>query len=772
MIKHYLKIAFRNMWKYKWQTFVSVVGLAVGFTCFAMAVLWIRYETTYDSFHKNADRIYSVYIPDPYSPIGITSHGSYPMAGYLKKTFPEIKHSTSICNNLRTSTITYGDTKCAVKGIEIDSSFFSMFDVKIIEGNMDFLIDRTKLAITEDKARQIFGNESPVGKEVTEGRNRAVICAVVTGWSGRRSNYSFDFLRLMEPYSWDVSLYCDALIELYPGVDVKAFRKKLGEHVVRRREGSEYTNISIIPVTEVYYKDPYITRDVQFEYVVVFAVAGSLLILCTLFNYLTLFISRFRLRQKELALRTVYGASGWSLFAMLSVEFVISLVVALALGLGFIDLVNPSFRAVSKVNLEVSAIFFESIIYLVAIIAVSLTVFFLTLAVFKRRTLNARIRSNKKMFRKTSITAQLTVSIIFAFCALIILKQMYHLRNTDLGFAFKNRGLVYVPTDYNNIKMLNDKIKQIPEIEETLSGYLPLLPERSNGYHIYNWDGKPENANYMETLNVCISEQFIKYYELKLSEGEFLDENGETNEVMINESLMKILGWDKAAGKSLNGKRVKGVVKNTYNWSPTISAKPVCYTRPTSYRDRRGNMRREDENPYILLKYNEGTWKTCRDKIQKIITEELPNIAPQFYNSKEEYNKFLKAENALFSILTVVAAVCMIVCVFGFVSIVSLTCEERRKEIAIRKINGATVKDILDIFFKEHLALLAVGALIAFPAGYIVMKRWLENYVVQTEINAWVYLSILLALFMAIVLCVGGRVYKTSCENPVDSIKS
>jgi ABC-type antimicrobial peptide transport system permease subunit len=102
---------------------------------------------------------------------------------------------------------------------------------------------------------------------------------------------------------------------------------------------------------------------------------------------------------------------------------------------------------------------------------------------------------------------------------------------------------------------------------------------------------------------------------------------------------------------------------------------------------------------------------------------------------------------------------------------VSLTCEERRKEIAIRKINGATIKDILDIFFKEYLTLLVLGAVIAFPVGYMIMKRWLESYVVQTTINAWIYISILLALIMAIVLCVGGKVYQTSRENPVDAIK-
>jgi ABC-type antimicrobial peptide transport system permease subunit len=150
--------------------------------------------------------------------------------------------------------------------------------------------------------------------------------------------------------------------------------------------------------------------------------------------------------------------------------------------------------------------------------------------------------------------------------------------------------------------------------------------------------------------------------------------------------------------------------------------------------------------------------------------------APQFNhylsNLEENYDLLLKSENTLLKLLTILSLVCIIICVFGFVSLVSLTCEERRKEIAIRKINGATIKDILDIFFKEYIALLVIGAVIAFPAGYLIMKRWLEDYVVQTPINAWVYAVILLALIMSIILCVGWKVYKTSTENPAEVVKS
>ncbi|MDR1129923.1 MAG: ABC transporter permease, partial [Prevotellaceae bacterium] len=170
MIKHYFKVAFRNLWKYRNQTFVSVAGLAVGFVCFAMATLWIRYEMTYDSFHKNADRIYCVNVPDVFSSTGITRRGiPFLLAGHLKSAFPEIANTTSI--GWRTSAdFEYEGIRQKGDILSIDSSFFSMFDIRIVEGSMEFLMPESdKTAITREKAMQVFGNESPVGKKIKWG---------------------------------------------------------------------------------------------------------------------------------------------------------------------------------------------------------------------------------------------------------------------------------------------------------------------------------------------------------------------------------------------------------------------------------------------------------------------------------------------------------------------------------------------------------------------------------------------------------------------------
>ncbi|MDR1897560.1 MAG: ABC transporter permease, partial [Prevotellaceae bacterium] len=675
MIHHYLKIAFRNLWKYKNQTFISVVGLAVGFTCFAMATLWIRYEMTFDGFHKNADRIYRVKMLDYFDSDG-SIRGPYLLAAYLKATFPEIAHAAP----LQIYRYSAADTKIEYEGVtypadvlDIDSSFFGMFEVKIVEGDMDFLIPESKkIAITREKARQLFGNENPIGKTIKM-RDDYAIGAVVTGFP-KQSNYPFDFLHgLTNGYG------VHTLIELLPGIDVETFGKKLYEHTVNHNKvnsGLDIVKMTVSPLTTPHK----MRKDVKFQHIVIFSVAGSLLILCTLFNYLTLFVSRFRIRLRELALRMVCGASNSSLFALLSVEFIISLIIALLLGLLFVQTAIPHFRQLSGIRLELSSIYLEALIYIAGIILFSLLAFLVVLTVFRRKTLNAAIRkSNKKLSRKISIVVQLIISICFAFCTTIIVKQMYYLHNTaDLGFAVKNRGSLTMMGDKIDVKMLDDKIRQIPGITETVAGISPLMVTGSGmRYRCDEWDDKPKDAELVIFDFASVSERFLEYYEIQLIEGEMLNDTDDKTTVLINESAAKALGWRTSAGKSF-GKddlyfKIKGVIKNIYAKAPTVIPDPFIYT----------HVRHESEPDHsILFKYAEGTWKTCRERIEKIVKEEYPNFWFRIHNAEEFYEGYLKSENTLLTLLTLISLVCVFICVFGFVSMVSLTCEERRKEIA------------------------------------------------------------------------------------------
>jgi ABC-type multidrug transport system fused ATPase/permease subunit len=510
MFKHYLTVAFRNLWKYKSQTLISVVGLAVGFTCFALATLWIRYEMTYDSFHKNADRIYCVSKlgASIFDPNETTRILPYQLAAYLEETFPEISHAIPITPYYLFDKIKIEEVEYPAHVFRIDSTFFNMFDVKIVAGNRDFLIPKGhKAAITREKALQLFGKEDPIGKTFKRWSEEWTICAIITGLP-KRSNYPFDFLYSLDKDGQWNSSQSEILIELASGVDVEAFGKKFYEHKIEK----SYTTISklsITPLKSIRYKDLNILREVKFEHIKLFALAGVLVILCSLFNYLTLFISRFRMRQKELALRQVCGASERSLFALLSVEFILTLLISLCFGLIFIQLVHHPFQALSEIQMELSAIYGETLLYIGVVILFSLLSFWMVLAVFRHRTINSVIRKGKKnVFRKVSVVVQLIISIGFAFCSIVIVKQMYFLHNSaNLGFTFKNRATIGIWFEKpDDIGVLENKIKQIPEIKETISGIQSLVPMNIRRMRsIDKWDGQQNDAQKIDIEDLQIT---------------------------------------------------------------------------------------------------------------------------------------------------------------------------------------------------------------------------------------------------------------------------
>ena len=805
MFKHNLKISFRNMRKYKNQTLISVIGLAVGFTCFALATLWIRYEMTFDSFHKNVGQMYVVYMPSSRSQTTYDRRTPNPLAAYLKETFPEIKDAVSLLPAYFGSRITVEGIEIQALTIRVDSSFFRMFDVKILDGNLDFLIpENKKIAITHEKARQFFGDENPIGKKVNDGREDLTVGAVVYGMI-KQSNYPFDLIKPFDNFMissmirnpdimWRISEY-STILELFPRTNIEAFEKKLYEH----NTGAERGNISrmtLTPLTKIRYTDPNIEREVKFQHVLIFGLSGLLVIFCSLFNYLTLFVSRFRIRQKEFALRVVCGASGVSLLSMLSLEFIITLLFAVILGFFMTHLVYKPFLTLSDIQMNLSDIFIESFIYVGGVIVVSLLAFWLILFIFRQRNLNLSIRrSNKKMFRKISVVVQLVISIGFAFCTIIILKQMFFLQNSgELGFSFKNKGSLMVYEEINEeaaraggisygntAEVLADKLRQIPEITDVVvppGGLSSLLPQGGrNSREITSWDDMPADVESISLERMPVSPEYVAFYDFQLIAGEMLTDSDPATSILLNESAVKAFGWHDPVGKHFDneGYKVKGVIKNVYNFAPTIQINPVFHvnqfagiTGITVFNDVSGN-RVMRAGRIVLFKFHEGLWESCKEKVEQLKNE---FVILNIYNTEEEYNKYLKSEKALIKLLSFVSAICVLICVFGFVSLVSLTCEERRKSIAIRKINGATAGDILAMFAKEYFLLLIIGAVIAFTTGYFIMQRWLENYAIRTNISAWIYLAIICVLALVIVLCVGWQVYKSSVENPAEVVKS
>ena len=309
MIPHYFKIAFRNLLKYKTQSIISIIGLAVGITCFALATLWIRYEMTYDTFHRRADDIYLVRAQLTITDGTLSNSMPYPAIEYLRKNISEIEDICGISpfkTNLR-----FKDKGGDLLAIEVDSAFIRMFDVRILQGNVNFLKKKSnEIAITEAVAKEWFGNESPLGKEIELGSRPCKVCAVVSGWS-QHSNLSYGALLPARHHpSWQSNSE-QIFVRILPDTDKSALQQRISSLDASSQEKENTLGkLNFTPITSLRYSD-YLQKDeivISFNYIRYFAMAGVLVIVCSLFNYLTLFVSRLRMRGRELGLRKVCGS--------------------------------------------------------------------------------------------------------------------------------------------------------------------------------------------------------------------------------------------------------------------------------------------------------------------------------------------------------------------------------------------------------------------------------------------------------------------------------
>ncbi|WP_129617500.1 ABC transporter permease [Bacteroides cellulosilyticus] len=771
MIQHYFKIAFRNILKYKTQSIISILGLAVGFTCFALANLWIHYEMTYDAYHEGADRMYILCKESVFGVNGYSTSMPYPASTLLKNDFPEVEAACAYTRWGQETDVKADGRVVRTCEMQADSCFMNMFNISVLSGSMDFMYSDEKIALTEDVAMRLFGSVDVLGKEVKNyNDDTRTVCAILANLN--HSNMTFGCWGQGEYFrKWQNDWYngsFEIIIKLRKGTNPIAFQRKLAANETKadpRDPHGVFENIRLIPLDEYHYSSINRYKSFQFYYLILFSVAGALVILCSLFNYLSLFITRMRIRSREIELRKVCGSSIGGVVILLFIEYLYIILLSGILGMALVEMALPAFKKMSGVT---GNIYGESLLYFVGILLLSL----LLLVPFAIRRSHIRNTGNKYMLRKVSIAFQLAIGLLVTFCIIVMMKQIYYLTNTDLGWERKNIAsinLLYPDKDFETIA---DKIKQFSCTKEVITGHCCLLPKSSGFSQSFkNWDGKEDGMKSIDMLSLWNCEKIVSFYNLQLLEGEMVKPT-ETNKIMINESAVKALGMSEPIGKKLyldnRAWTITGIIKDFHITAPTEPVQP--YTLITE--DILKNSGFSIGKGQILIKFHDGKWKELKNWIDSIFTYEYPEVRYKLYNTEEEYTGYLKSEDALIKLLSFIAIVCMLIAAFGIFSLVTLSCEQRRKEIAVRKVNGAAIKDILLMFVKEYMLLLIIASVIAFPVGYVLMKRWLENYVEQTVISAWIYFAIFGGIMIVIFACIGWRVWQAARQNPAEVIKS
>ena len=779
MITHNIELAFQQMKKYRLQSVVSIISLGIGFACFALAMLWIRYERTFDTQHPEADRLYVVYQKK-----GLSVRE--PLGEHLATILPEVETSTKLFQS--DEHILIEGVKHEIKDMECDSTLMELMDIEVIEGDRNFWMQKGQYAVTQEFATRVWGAESPIGKRFTTvwSDREKTIAAVVRGY-GRHSNVPFEMLYGKEGDDNWYSSRGYVLARLRPNVDGEAFMQKMDTFVVKvpdtvhdwgKGGAFDYSGLGAVPITEFRQvlsdsgETAWLsaaTGLVQFRHIRLIALAGILLILSGLLNYLTLFLNRIFIRQREVVLRTVFGATTRNIMTMLFTEYALLLVIALGCGLFFMEALLPWFRGLTGIATARPAIYAETLIYSAVVMVAGFLLSAPVIGYFRRRSAQHSLQGRGAQhtyqnFRKVSVVVQMIISISFIFCTVVMMMQLEKLRHTNPGFERQNMAVLHLYND-NDRQAMAQHLNEMPEIKEWHEGY-SLFPRNSMIGFGLGVGGTSMEKRINSTM-VLGAKDYQQFYGLRLKEGRWIEE-GDKDGAVVTESMVKELDVESPIGIRLElskeeGYTIVGVVEDIYYRGPTDKAENHLFCNDL-YRSSYG------DGDY-LIKYHPGTWESLRKKLTGLLDNpETGKVTYRLQNCEEEYDKIILSELTLRQLMAAVSMVCILISLFGIWSMIMLNCEQRRKEIAVRKVFGATAGQVLWQFFSEYMLLLVIAAFVAFPIGYVCMKPWVEQYVLQTTMPWWLFAGIFLAVALLVNLCIGWRVWKTAHAHPADEI--
>ena len=851
MFLHYLKIALRNIRKYALQNTVSVIGLAAGFVCLSLSSVWLYYENSFDRFHKDADRIYTLKL----------SYDSNPVVDQLSQKYADnltgmgnlgIRGVSQAIDAAQTTYFRYEKEHEGYLEIQVDSVFCDMFGIELKKGDWSFMGDPTQIAISEKYAQRIFADNDPIGKKI-DGRT---VAAVLKDFR-KPTILQFDVMSYREVlYEFDTSnvsglmfyknlnkmIQSNFFVKLKEGVDydglMDMLRNSQNEYAVLNASIMDILNSGnpFIPIKDVHLSSIKENSYVSYRTMSLFCMASILIMLCSLFNILIFFINTLKGRDREAALRIVHGASMRDLVRMFSFEMSILVIAGLVVGMILIwGLKEPYIRLVD-ITMPAGFLVTSSIVLMLAVFLISLLLCVLSVYVIRRRSIRDTISDSRRngLFRKLSVGLQLFTGILFAFITCVMLHQFNYLRNQNWGLKVNDQAVIKLsPTGaltlldiisgnfaggsdeemrdlidkqdamsnvnyqekYENEYGVTGKLASLPQVTQVISGY--------GDYYLLSQVGKlKSDVSRINDIDSCaystlgmLDEKGLEVLDVTVIDGMIpTDRPVMDNEVVITESLSKKLGLGPVSDDpvvtiesrlqrnpfDLNPPMVKdsyhviAVIKdmfpNTYEGENInfILCTPTNYKLASIMGDLSGLL--VAPHAAYLVRYEPGFKKELKKQLSEMFdgmdcTYDISFTEDQFY-------KGLEKEKHLKNLILAMGIVCIVISIFGVWSMISLACLERRREIAVRKVHGAKIRDILAIFAKEYGAVVLISMGVAFITGYLIMHQWIQRFTRQATISWWIYAGIFAATVLVIFITVIHKVIKTANENPAEVIKS
>lgn len=794
MIKNYLKIAWRNIRKQKFYSFINLLGLTIGMTCCFLIFIYVRFELSYDTYHKNRDRIYrlvtDIKTPTEKLEVEITSP---PMGPNIQADFPEVYTQIRLIPNNTIIDIN-GNKYQEDKIIIADSTLFDIFSYQLIRGNAkDALREPFSLVLTESKAKKYFGDADPIGKTVVADGKR--ISLKVTGVMAdvpENSHIPFDMICSMSTAerlgqnlkeSWG-GFGTHTYLLLAPGVDPLKLEKKFPDFLERHigsmmKESNMYYTLRLEPLKDVYMvsKRPALMKG-SMTNIYIFSVIAVFILLIAVINFVNLATARATERAREVGVRKSVGAYESQLTFQFLCETLLLSLFAFVLSLILCQLLLPSFNLLAGKEIAHS-IFRTGAVGWFLLIATGVGL----LAGFYPATVLSSYKpvvvlkgafssSNKGLFlRRGLVVFQFVITIVLTAGVMIVYYQLLYLQNRDLGFR-KEQQMVVELGPGDNLKKRWSELKQQVMNIPGVSGvtFSSSIPGRFHSSAYSNMEMKNGDMQASNINLYFVDFDFIKQYDVKVVAGRGFTPDmatDSTQAMVVNEAVVSSLGYSKPEeiiGKKFDqwGRKgtVIGVIRDFNYHSLREKVAPLTMRiEPSGF-----DLMTINVDPRNLKKIVAG--------VEAIYNNYAPDGQFDYTFVDEVFDKQYRGEYRFGRLVLTFALLAIALATLGLLGLVSYIVIQRTKEIGIRKVLGASIGNILLLLSRDFIKLIAVALLVATPLAWYLMYHWLQDFAYRINVPWWVFPAAGGVAMLIALVTVSLQTMKAAMTNPVKSLRT
>lgn len=797
MTRSYILIAFRNLRKHKSYVLINMVGLSVGMACFVLIMAFVRFELSYDTFHKQADRIYRVVVDVPTSTyLGKSQFAltSVPLADAVEDQFPAVEETVRIGS---VEALFRGrQQQVYEKGLFAEETFLSVFSFPLIQGDTrTALTEPNTVVLTESMATKYFGNANALGETLEMhlfGDTYTLTVAGIVEDVPANAHLRFAFLLPMvmdytfirDREEWGNSNHY-TYVMLHEGSSAAQLSEDMTRYVWERKHSGEVYRkgqddfYALQPLTNIHlYSNANfeIAQNGDIRDVYLFSVLAVLILLIACINYMNLATARASTRFKEVGVRKAIGAYKSQVMKQFMGESVLMALLSLSFVLGLVYVLLPVFGALMECPLD-QALVFEPV-WLMGMISLALCVGFLSgsYPAFVLGKLDpVRILKGARQvqgrrsigLRNVLVVGQFATTIVLIVAALVVKQQLDFMRTKDPGY---NREHVVA------IALQDQKVReQAAALQEALAQHSSLrgltvasrLPSSiQSSTVIREWDGS-EADDRVHIYTGAIGYDYESVVETELVAGRSFSRAFETDKeeaILLNETAAQRFGWEEPLGKTLfmwgKPRRVVGVVEdfNFLSYHLDVSPLLLMYTPPERAR-------------YILAKIKAGAIPEAMRFLEATTLDIVPDFPFEYTFLDDEFDQMYKAEAQLGKMFSAFTLLALLIACLGLFGLAAFTAAQRRREVGIRKALGATLSHIVLLFSMGYLRLIGWAFVCALPLAVWGMNRWLDDFAFRIELSPGLFVFAGVLIVGIALLTVSYQSVSVARANPAETLR-